>query len=291
MSNGVKINGEGTEKPIIKQAAKKETVVNHTDCRGSNCHRWGDDFARKILLTLSGVVLVYGIFFLGTLIRNNIKKYDFIGKADLMERTITVNGFGKITGANDIAVTTLGYSNIDKSVAQAQADNKKVMDSIMTDLKALRINDKDLQSDYSIFPEYNYTQDKGQELKGYRVTSRVTVKVRDLSRVQEVLSLAGKYGANEVSGLSFTIDDPQNLKSRARDKALLDARRKAERLAMMLGVRLVSVTSYAEYDAAPPTMFDARVALGAGGGASEIQGGSKEVEVNAIVTYEIAAAQ
>ena len=60
-----------------------------------------------------------------------------------MERTISVNGFGKVVGSNDIAVTTIGHSNTDKDVAKAQADNKKVMDKIAADLKTMGIEDKD----------------------------------------------------------------------------------------------------------------------------------------------------
>jgi multidrug efflux pump subunit AcrB len=89
----------------------------------------------------------------GTLIRNNIKEYNFIGKADKMERSFTINGYGKVTGNNDIAVTSIGYSNTDKDVSVAQAANKKVMDSVSNELKRIGIDDKDLQTDYSIYPD------------------------------------------------------------------------------------------------------------------------------------------
>ncbi|MEK7680441.1 MAG: SIMPL domain-containing protein [Patescibacteria group bacterium] len=247
-------------------------------------------FGKKILLTLLGVLLVYSVFYVGTLIRNNIKKYDFIGRADKLERTITVNGFGKVVGNNDIAVTTIGHSNTDKDVAKAQVDNKKVMDKVEADLKAMGIEDKDLQTNYSIFPDYNYTQDKGQELKGYRVTNTLTIKIRDLKKISDVLGLAGKYGATEVSGLSFTIDDPENLKLEARDKALADAKVKARKLADSLGVRLVALVSYNEYEGSVPDYYSMRMSMGAeggGGGPAYVSGGSKDVTVNVNVTYEI----
>lgn len=247
-------------------------------------------FGKKVMMTIVGVLLVYGVFYVGTLIRNNVKKYDFIGKADRMERTITVNGFGKVNGNNDIAATTIGYSNTDKDVAKAQAENKKVMDQIYANLKKMNIADKDLQSDYSIYPDYNYTQDRGQELKGYRVNNSLTVKIRDLSKISDVLSLAGKYGATEVSGLSFTIDEPENLKLQARDKALADAKLKAAHLANVLGVRLVGIVSYNEYeggnDLYQPKMMYAADGVG-GGGPAAISGGSRDVTMNVNITYEV----
>jgi uncharacterized protein YggE len=247
------------------------------------------DFGKKLLMTFVGVLLVYGVFYLGTLIRKNMKEYDYIGKADQMERSITVNGFGKVTGNNDIAVTSIGYSNVGKDVTQAQTENNRVMDQVMADIKKIGVDGKDLQSNYSINPEYNYTEDNGQELIGYRVTNNLNVRVRDLSKVGEILTVAGKYGANQVSGLSFTIDDPENLKAEARAKALADAKMKAMNLASTLGVRLGEVISYYESENGElyPVPFDDRLMAQGGANPVAISGGSKDVSMNVSLVYEI----
>lgn len=256
-------------------------------CGDGKCGCWGMDFGKKILWTFTGVLLVYAIFWVGTMVRNNIKQFDFIGKADKMERMLVINGYGKVSGSNDIAVTTLGYSNTDKDVAKAQLANKTVMDKILAELKTMGVVGSDLQSNYTIYPDYNYTQDKGQELKGYRVSNQLTVKIRDLSKVSAILGLAGKYGATEVSGLNFTIDDPENLKAEARTKALDDTQNKALELGQKLGVRLGGVVSYNEWDAtgAYPVMYS----MGAerGGGEPGVASGSQDVAMNVSVTYEI----
>ncbi|MCX6781948.1 MAG: SIMPL domain-containing protein [Candidatus Magasanikbacteria bacterium] len=261
-----------------------------SSCASCGCH---STFGKKMLFTLLGVLMVYGIFYFGTLINNNLKKNQFIGRMDKSERMVTVNGLGKVTGNNNIAVTTIGYSNTDKEVSKAQLDNKKIMDQVMADLKKLGIEDKDLQTDYTIYPDYNYTQERGQELKGYRVNNSVTVKIRDLSKINDILGLAGKYGATEVGGLSFTIDDPSNLKDQARGKALDDAKKKAAELAASLGVRLGGVVSYNEYDASNDTYYPKYNTIsaeggGMGSGAPEaVSGGSKDVLMNVNITYEI----
>lgn len=260
--------------------------------------KWGgygmhNRFGKKIIMTFFGILLAYAVVYLGTLIRNNMRQYDFIGKSDRSERTVTVVGMGKVNGKNDIAVTTIGYSNTDKDVAKAQADNKKVMDQIFAELKKMNIDAKDLQSDYSIYPDYNYTADGGQQLRGYKVSNSLVVKIRDLSKISDVLSLAGKYGANEVNGLNFTIDEPENLKSQARDKALLDAKIKAEHLANVLGLRLGSVITYNEYDAGNVDLYSPMQktfnAMGAdmAGGPAAVSQGSRDVMMNVNVTYEL----
>lgn len=254
-------------------------------------HCFHNHFSKKIILTIVGILLVYCVFFVGTLIRNNVKKFDFIGKADRIERTIAVVGIGKVNGSNDIAVTTIGYSNTNKDVAKAQADNKKVMDQIYAELKKMGIADKDMRSDYTIYPDYNYTQDKGQELRGYRVSNSLTIKIRDLAKISDALALAGKYGATEVGGLNFTIDDTENLRSQARDKALADVKAKAAHLADVLDVRLGGIISYNEYESTND-LYQPRIYMGAemgggGGGPAAVSGGSKDVIMNVSVTFEV----
>jgi uncharacterized protein YggE len=272
----------------------KKECCSGGECCG-RCHLCGcGDFVKKLMVTLLGVLLVYLIFFVGSLVRNNVKKYEYIGKADKMESTILVNGVGRVSGNNDIAMTTIGYSNLDKDVSKAQVDNKKVMDAIMADLKKMGVEDKDLQTNYTIYPEYEYSTDKGSVLKGYRVSNQLTIKIRNLGKVTDILGLAGKYGATEISGLTFTVDDPENLKAQARNKAVTDAKIKAAYLAQSLGARLGRVVSYSEYENTPydyPMVLSKVNFLGAeggGGGAPEaVATGSKDVVMSVSVTYEI----
>lgn len=268
---------------------------NCTDCcqTGNN---FGTGFGRRILWTLLGVLIVYSVFYIGAQTRNALKNYGYIGQSPYSERMITVAGYGKISGNNDIAMTSIGFSNIDADVATAQAANKKVMDGVFVDLKSMGIADKDVTTNYSIYPEYNYTQDRGQELKGYRVANTLQIKIRDLSKIPAVLGLAGKHGANQVGGLSFTIDDPENLKAQARDKALADAQQKAASLAARLGVQLVEIVSYNDYEGQPGypvSPMYLKEGMGGGGGVdvapSAVSSGSQDVVMNVNITYKIAS--
>lgn len=270
------------------QPTQPPVVPSFTD--GKSCCSKHASFGYKILMVLVAVVLVYLTFYLGTLMRNNVKQYSYIGQADQQERTITVNGFGKVSGKNDIAMTTMGYSTIDKDVGKAQTDNTNVMNLFLADLKGLGVAEQDLESDYSIYPEYDYTQIKGQQLKGYRVTNNVTIKVRDLTKISSILSLAGKFNLNEVSGLSFTIDDTDSLKAQARAKSLANAKMKAAQLALSLGMQLGEVIAYSEYDTnqQPYPMYEK--SMGTGGmmdAAPVIASGSRDVGMNVSITYKM----
>lgn len=255
---------------------------------------WAKSFLIKLALLLGCVVALYGIVFLDSLTNYQNRKTRFIGRADRQEHTITVSGFGKVTGANDIATTNIGYTNVDKDVTTAEANNKRVMDAVLAEAKRLGVADRDLKSNITVNPEYSYTSEKGQELKGYRVTNNLTIKIRDLNKVSEILALAGKYGANQVGGLNFTIDDADALKAQARAKALEDAKAKALTLARNLRVTVTGISNYNEYDTPDyqPVYDDlARnnfVSASPVPAPAAVATGSKDVSVSLSITYTIA---
>ena len=116
------------------------------------------------------------------------------------------------------------------------------------------------------------------------------MKIRDLDKISDVLALAGPTGVNQVGGLSFTIDDPEELKQQAREEALKNAKTKAESLASIAGVRLGRLVSFSEdfYGAPVPVYRDFAAGQGyGGGGAPTVEPGSQDVIVNVTVTYEV----
>ncbi|HLD31813.1 MAG TPA: SIMPL domain-containing protein [Patescibacteria group bacterium] len=252
-------------------------------------------FVKKIFATLLGVLLVYVIIFFGTLIRNNLEKYQYIGQVDKMERTIVVEAQGKATAIPDVAVTTLGMSSKAATVAEAQKNNTEVMNKLVGELRALNVADDDIQTlNYNIYPNYRYTPEGEQILEGYEVNQQLQVKVRELAKANEVIALAGKLGLNQVNGIQFTIDDNEVYKAQAREEALQKIAQKATNLSQALGVRLVEIVSYNEYEAGDSwSMYkgysDVYMAEGMGGGtpAPDIQPGSQEVKLNVSVQFAI----
>ncbi len=255
--------------------------------RGCKC----GEFARKIMLTLLGILLVYIIILVGSIIRNNLQKYNYIGRADRSERAITIQGTGKVTAKPDIAVTSMGMISSAKTVSEAQQKNTAIMNKLIEKLKALGIDSKDIQTtNYNIYPQYDYLQDKGQVLRGYEVNQSVTIKIRDLTKANQVLALAGEVGTNNVSGLQFTIDDNEIYKVEARKLALEKIAEKAKTLTNLLGVKVVGVVSYNEYEGSGgiyPMKAYADSSIGMGGGAPAVESGSTDVTINASVTLEI----
>jgi hypothetical protein len=99
----------------------------------------------------------------------------------------------------------------------------------------------------------------------YRAQNTVVVKIRNLDKVGAVLGAAMGAGANAMFGLAFQIEEPRQLEEQAREKAMADARARAEGLARLAGVRLGPIVSIQESNGGVPTpgpvmMYRAQVA-------------------------------
>ncbi len=246
---------------------------------------------RKLMATLMGILLVYGIVYLATLIRNNLRTHDVIGMADKMERTITVEGEAKVAVTPDIAITTMGMTAEAKTVSEAQQKNTDVMNTLLSRVKALGVDKKDAQTtNYSIFPLYDYQNGK-QTIRSYQVSQSVTIKIRDLTKANDIIALAGEVGANNVSGLQFTVDDRDAYREKARQLALKKVAEKRLALAQTLGVRLQSIVSYNEYETSGEGK--ANYAYGGtfenvgSGAAPSIESGSTDIGMHVSVIFSV----
>src|SRR3989344_4260997 len=154
------------------------------------------------------------------------------------QNVITISGKGSIFATPDIGQVVISVVREQKTASDAQREATTAANKVIEFVESKGVKKEDIKTDYSIYPKYNYTQDRGQVLTGYEVRQSITVKIRDLDSISGILSGGVERGANEVGNLSFTIDNPDALKAEARVKAIKDAKEKAEALSKELGVRL-----------------------------------------------------
>ena len=246
----------------------------------------------KIVTIFISIVLVVGTIYLAILSWNAIKAHDYIGISVQQRHSITITGEGKVTGVPDVAKIQLGYSIEKKTVAEAQKDNTTKMNQMIDKLKKdFTINSQDIQTvNYYISPQYDWFNGK-QTLRGYSVSQDLSVKVRQMDKVSKILDAAGSIGLNQVGNLTFEIDNPEILKQQAREKALDQAKEKADALAKIVGVKLGKVISFSESSSQliPPIYSSYKLDAGVGGGgaAPSIETGSNEITIIATVEYEI----
>lgn len=210
-------------------------------------------------------------------------------------RQLQSTGEGRVSAAPDLAILNLGVSLLRPSVREAQAAATGTMNRVLDALRASGIAEADITTTgFSIYPEYAYSPEGQQSISGYRVSNNVSVKVREIDSVGDVLDDAIASGGNEtiVNGVSFTIENTEPLVDQARELAAKDARRRADQLAGELGVRIDRVLSVAEFGGAmpPPVPFgvggDVR-AESAAVAPTPVSGGQVEVLMSVAITYAI----
>jgi hypothetical protein len=208
----------------------------------------------------------------------------------------SVIGSGTVYAKADIANIEVGLkTDTKKTAAEATTQSTVKMNNIISELKKLNIEDKDIKTaNFNLSPVYNYTSTKGQELIGYEVTQTLTLKIRDLTKIGDVIAKTTEQGANQIGNITFTIDDEFALKNQARELAINKAKEKAILIANQSGMRLGKVKSvYENTDPViSPIMYSNAKALGMGGESAaisspDIQSGQNEIKVEVTLVYEV----
>ena len=238
-------------------------------------------------------------------------------------RSFSVSGDGKAVGIPDVAAFTFGIvTEGGKDIATLQSENTKKVNAAIAFLKSSGVEAKDIKTEYySLDPRYQYfncntpiyydnarggtTAPSGastsiapspkpcppSEIVGYTINNTVSVKVRNFEKVGEIIAGVTAAGANTVSSLNFTIDDPTMLENEARAEAIAKAKAKAESIARAGGFRLGRLLSIEENNSYYP--YRAYDAFGKGGAeltaapAPMIEPGSQDTTVTVTLRYEI----
>jgi uncharacterized protein len=185
-------------------------------------------------------------------------------------RTLSVSGNARVTAAPDLAYVSVGVHTENAEAAQAVEDNNQQAQAIADALKALGVEEKDIQTmGFNIYPQDEWGPEGERTGTRYLVDNTVYVTVRDVARIGEILQTVVEAGANYIYGIQFDIADKTALIAEARKQAVDNARAQAEELAVAAGVTLGDLQSISYYNNYP--VFDSRSVSGyGGGGAAEV---------------------
>lgn len=231
--------------------------------------------------------IILGIFLLVTAAFWFVYEYS---KTITPQRTFSVTGEGKEIVIPNIAEIRIGLISEGKDLVKLQKENSEKFNRVINFLKSQGIEEKDIKTEnYSITPKYRY--DKVTEIVGYTINQSLSVKIRDLKKVVEILSGAVQNGANNIYGPNFTIDDEKVYLDKAREKAIKEAKEKAEKIAKAAGFRLGKIVNIIESSGylQPPYPLILKE-MGVGGESNippQIEPGSQEIKISVTITYEI----
>ena len=132
-----------------------------------------------------------------------------------------------------------GVANDAKTAREASDANNAAMGKVLLALKGAGIDEKDYQtSRLSLQPQYAPNRSGPSPIVGYRASNRVTIRVRDVTRIAGMIDVLVGAGANDIGGINFMVSQASKLLDEAREQAISDARRKAQIYAKAAGVTL-----------------------------------------------------
>jgi uncharacterized protein YggE len=199
---------------------------------------------------------------------------------------IVLIGEGSVSLTPSYAQIRTGVTTRSKTVKEGVNANSKLMGDVMSALKASGITEKDIQTThFSIQPVYASQEPRTEpKLSGYSISNQVTVRVREIDKVGDVLDGVVAAGATDAGNVSFLVADESKALDEAREIAIADARRKAEIYAKASGLPLGRVVSIAEdTGSTSPNPMMAR----ANPGTVPIATGENTLRVRVTVGFEI----
>lgn len=171
-------------------------------------------------------------------------------EAEQGTRVITVVGEGQVEAVPDMAMITLGVTHEASEAVEAMEQVSQRTANILDRLTTLEVDPTDVQtSRFSLNPVWsnrNSSTGARPEISGFAASNAVTVRVRELTSLGQILDAVIADGANTFNGLQFLVQDPKPLQDEARRRATADAMDRAAQLAKAAGVTLGSVQSISE---------------------------------------------
>jgi len=204
---------------------------------------------------------------------------------------ISVTGEAQISVPPDLATIDAGVTSDAKTAREASDTNNAAMGKVLGALKGAGIDEKDYQtSRLSLQPQYAPNRPGPSPVVGYRASNRVTVRLRDVTKVAGVIDVLVGAGANDIGNIAFSVSQASKLLDEAREKAVADARRKAEIYAKAAGVTLGTPLSISEDGAAQP-VFRAKVGAPMAIAPTPIAQGEETLSISVSVTWAIKQSQ
>lgn len=239
-------------------------------------------------LALAAVLLGGVLYIIGQYVGSQPQRAQQDAEA---KREISVQGQGEIEVKPEIAKVTVGLQTGPQPNAKAALDLLgRRFTEVVAAVRALGVKEEDVKTtNFSVHPVYDYTEGR-QTLRGFEASEQVEVKVRNLEKAGEVLARATAAGANVVGDISFEVAEPNLLQTKAQEKAITDARAKADVLAKALGVRLGRVKTFSAGGEEPkgPVFTRALEAVGGEGPvAPPVPPGLYSVQATVSVTFEL----
>ena len=204
-------------------------------------------------------------------------------------RYISVSSVGTVKVTPDAVRLNASVSNISKVSKDALAAANVAASKFRAAILANGIDKKYLASTtLTVFPEYNYTQDGGNVLIGYRASQSFEVVIRNAAKAGEIVDavVASAGDLLAINSVTPFVYDNTKATEAARNSAVKNAKAKAVSYAKLLGVKIGKII-YLQESSAPSSYPIAMVQTKASDESTSIDLGEQDVTVSVATRWSI----
>jgi len=217
------------------------------------------------------------------------------------EHTISFTAEGKVLAKPDIAKITFYVINQGEKAEVVQKENNDKMQEAVAFVKNQGVEDGDIRTaQYNLSPEYDYTWCKTSSVRpytscppkiiGYKLDQGIEVKIKDFDKINVIVGGLSEKGVNQISNVSFVIDDTEDYKNEARILALDKVEKRAKLLAQKSSIKLGKIIDISEGQEVYPVYRASRAEAMLDSSEeviAPIEPGTQEITVTLTVTYKL----
>lgn len=151
---------------------------------------------------------------------------------------ITVVGTGEVKLVPNEAQFNIGVESRAKEPEEARKESDTKVAGILNLLKSKGVDPKDVQTTYmTLYPGYD-PNGKQNQITFYTAHKTMTVTVKNLDKLDEIMTAMTKAGVNHVDGMQYKNSEMKPSREQARKLALQAAKQKAASMAGELGSKI-----------------------------------------------------
>ena len=152
---------------------------------------------------------------------------------------ITVSATGTVRLVPDKAAVTFGVTTRETTAEAAQSKNSEAVSRVVALLTERGVEEKSIRTaNYSMYPQYDWSDGGEQRITGYNVTTTMTVQDQNIEDLGKLLSACVAAGINHIDNVSFLCSGYDEAYRQALAQAVAASRDKAEALAAAAGKKL-----------------------------------------------------
>lgn len=166
--------------------------------------------------------------------------------ASVTQRTITVTGGSSVTFQPNIATIDVGVITTNEDIHTAQLENNAKVEELIQKLKEFGIHIDDITTSfYNVSPNHHFNFNQLESYE-YRVENNLSINIRNLDDIGDIMMLSVENGANTLGGVTFSNTNIEVYYLKALEQAILNASQKANVIANTIGYELAGIISVVE---------------------------------------------